>query len=188
MKDKFILIGLDDERSKKLSEVLGNKTCKKIIDFLSETKDASEKDISDGLRIPINTIEYNLKKLLDAGLIEKTKNFFWSEKGRKIKMYKLSNKSIIIQPKSKFVSSKIKSLLSVLGILAIATIFVRYFSQRVTQFQNLGREMAFESGEKIATGTSESSAIFISQPIWIWFLMGALIAIIIFTILNWRKL
>ena len=36
MDDKFIMFGLDDERSKDIAEVLGNKTCKKIIDYLSE--------------------------------------------------------------------------------------------------------------------------------------------------------
>ena len=47
--DKFIMFGIDDSRSKDVAEVLANKTCKKIIDYLSETKEASEKDISDAL-------------------------------------------------------------------------------------------------------------------------------------------
>ena len=75
MKDKFILVGLDDERSKHVAEVLKNKTCKQLLDFLAETKEASEQDISKELGIPINTVEYNLQKLMKAGLVEKTKNF-----------------------------------------------------------------------------------------------------------------
>jgi hypothetical protein len=51
MKDeKFILTSLDDENSKAISEVLGSKTCKKIIDFLAETKEASEQDIASALK------------------------------------------------------------------------------------------------------------------------------------------
>ena len=88
MDDKFIMMNLNDEKSKKVAEVIGNKTCKKILDHLSETKEASEKDIADTLGIPLNTTEYNLKKLMGVGLVEKTKNFFWSKKGRKIPMYK----------------------------------------------------------------------------------------------------
>ena len=84
--DKFILMGLDDERSRDIADVLSNSTCKKIIDYLSEIKEASEKDISDALEIPLNTAEYNLNKLIKAGLVEKAKNFFWSVKGRKIGM------------------------------------------------------------------------------------------------------
>ena len=36
MEDKFILMDLNDERSGKVAEVLKNKTCKKIIDYLGD--------------------------------------------------------------------------------------------------------------------------------------------------------
>ena len=75
-RDKFILIDMDDKRSKKIAEVLGNKTSKKILDYLTDFSDKSEEDIAKALGLKINTIEYNLKKLLDAGLVEKTKNFY----------------------------------------------------------------------------------------------------------------
>ncbi len=114
MDDKFILMGLDDERSKDVAEVLGNKTCKTILDFLSERKEASEKDIADGLNMKINTVEYNLNKLVKSGLVEKTKNFFWSTKGRKIDMYKLAKRHIIISPKSR--KPSLESLRAVLPV------------------------------------------------------------------------
>ena len=56
--------------------------------------------IAKELGMPINTAEYNLKKLIKVGLIEKSKEFFWSVKGKKIPMYKVSNKHILIVPKS----------------------------------------------------------------------------------------
>ena len=127
MEKKYLLISFEDKRVKKLAEIMGNKTCKKIIDYLAERKEISEKDISDALKIPINTVEYNLKKLLEVELIEKTKNFFWSKKGRKIDLYKLSNKSIIISPKSKSINSKIKSILPVALISGLGAVLVRYF-------------------------------------------------------------
>ena len=42
--NKFILMGLNDDSSKDVAEVMGNKTCKKILDHLSEVKEKSEKD------------------------------------------------------------------------------------------------------------------------------------------------
>jgi len=120
--DKFILMGLDDERSKQVAEILGNKTCKKIIDYLSEVKEASEQDISKALNIPLNTAEYNLNKLIKSGLVEKTKNFFWSVKGRKIGMFKLAKKHIIISPSSK--RPNMNLLKTILPVILIAAILV----------------------------------------------------------------
>ena len=79
-----MLFSLEDTRIKSISEILGSKTSKKIIDFLSDVREASEKDISEKLKIPMNTVEYNLKKMIQAGIVEETKNFFWSQKGRNV--------------------------------------------------------------------------------------------------------
>ncbi len=173
MNKKYILVSIDDERSKHISEVLGNKKCKKIIGVLSE-KEASEKDISDELKIPINTIEYNLNKLIKAGLIEKTKNFFWSKKGKKIDMYRISNKSIIISPKSQ-ITSKLKTIVPVAIASIIGAIFIKLFFYRTKISQDFAVEFAGETGTLI-------------QSSWVWFLIGALFAIIIYLIWNWRKL
>ena len=125
--DKFILMGLDDERSRDIADVLSNSTCKKIIDYLSEIKEASEKDISDALEIPLNTAEYNLNKLIKAGLVEKAKNFFWSVKGRKIGMYRLAKKHIVISPKSTRVNMvQLKSVIPVVLIAAIIVIIAGF--------------------------------------------------------------
>ncbi|MFA6089694.1 MAG: helix-turn-helix domain-containing protein [Candidatus Woesearchaeota archaeon] len=182
---KFILISMDDNRAKKLADVLGNKTCNKIIDFLAE-KNASEKDIADALKIPINTIEYNLNKLLSAGLVEKSKNYFWSRKGKKIDIYKVSNKSIIISPKNK-ISSKIKSIVPAVLLSLAGTIGIKYYysSQEAT------RQIANDLAVKSASAMAESENYFSSAqafPVWGWFLIGSLTAILIITIINWRKL
>jgi len=123
MDDKFILMGLNDDKAGHIAEVLKNKTCKRVLDYLADVKEASEKDIADALSIPINTVEYNLKKLVKSGLVEKTKNFFWSVKGKKIPMYKLARKHIIISPNKKPNINYIKSILPVI-ILAVFAIFL----------------------------------------------------------------
>ncbi|MBU1103839.1 MAG: beta-propeller domain-containing protein [Nanoarchaeota archaeon] len=119
MDEKFILMGLNDENSKAVAEVLGNKTCKRILDHLADVREASEKDISVGLKMPINTAEYNLKKLIKASLVEKSKNFFWSVKGKRIPMYKLARKHIIISPNKNPSLSYLKSILPVVAVVAI---------------------------------------------------------------------
>ena len=182
MKNKFMLIDLNDEKSKKIAHVLGNKTCKKIIEFLAETKEASEKDISDNLNLPINTIEYNLKKLIESDLIEKTKNFFWSPKGKKIKMYKFANKSIVISPKSSRISSEIKQILPIALISGIAAASVKYFYA----IQNATQGIAQDSTATFALEKTMETGNFISasEYYWIWFLSGAFFSIVLFIIFK----
>ena len=177
MVKKYILVSIEDERAKKIASVLGNKTCKKIIDVLAE-KESSEKEIADELKIPMNTAEYNLKKLLDAGLVEKTKNFFWSKKGRKIDIYKVSNKSIVISPKSSDMVSKIKSFAIVLGASGLIALFIKKF------YNPEIKEKKFFA-ESVSTLASEGIA---HQEVWTWFLGGALFALLLFAIIKWRKI
>lgn len=122
--DKFILMSLNDDKAGHIAEVLKNKTCKKILDFLAEIKEVSEKDIADALKMPINTVEYNLNKLIKSGLAEKTKNFFWSVKGKKIPMYKLARKHIIISPNKSPSINYLKTILPVIFALAAIAIFI----------------------------------------------------------------
>jgi len=184
MSKKYIMVSMDDERTGKIAEVLGNKTCKKIIDLLSD-RESSEKEIADKLKIPMNTAEYNLKKLLYSGLIEKTKKFFWSAKGKKIVMYKLSNKSIVISPKGK-ISSGIKTILPVAIVSGVLALIVRQLTKtNITQAvdKGLGAPTAVEFASGAQTGVFTLAQI----PIWIWFWLGTVIALVIFAVINWRS-
>jgi len=117
MDDKFILMGFNEAGD--IAEILKNKTCKKILDYLVDRREASEKDIADGLGMAINTVEYNLKKLIGSGLIKKTSNFFWSVKGKKIPMYKLAKKHIIISSGRKPSMDVLKNILPVVLIALV---------------------------------------------------------------------
>jgi len=181
------MFSMQDSKLKKLSEILGNKTCKKILDFLSEIKEASEKDIADSLKSPINTIEYNLKKLVDAGLVEKTKNFFWSKKGKKIPMYKISNKSIIISPKTKIISET-KKILPVALLSGIAGLVVRKFylaSKEVSrEISQKGSDFVTSVAVPETFSANSETAIQASSPVWIWLLGGLIAGLILFFLIN----
>jgi len=191
--DNFILVSLNDEKSKSIAEVIGSKTCKKIINYLAETKEASQKDLSTALKIPLNTIEYNIKKLLDSGFIQKAKNFFWSKKGKKIIMYKLSKKSVIISHKKSNIN-KFKSILPAFILTAAGTFAIWVYEKLSSVPQNLNQKYipAIDESLRKATNFVESPAsdlsVISNMPLWIWFLAGSLIAITIISIVNWRKL
>jgi DNA-binding transcriptional ArsR family regulator len=179
------MVSMDDERAGKIAEVLGNKTCKKIIDLLSE-KEASEKEIADKLKIPMNTAEYNLKKLLHSGLIEKTKKFFWSAKGKKIVMYKLSNKSIVISPKGK-INSEIKTILPVAIVSGVLALIVRQLTKTNITREVMDKGLSAPAVAELASGAQTGVFTLAQIPIWIWFWLGTVIALVIFAVINWRS-
>lgn len=184
---KFLLISLEDERAKHLSNVLSNKTCKKIIDLLADNE-FSENDLANKLNQPINTIEYNLKKLVQSGIVEKSQNWFWSSKGKKIIMYKLSNKSIVISPKKTSIE-KLKKIFPVTLIFSLATIFIGILTtSKKTISDYAGNEImltATKASEIVSPGMILDSSTF---PTWAWFLFGWISAIIVYSIINWRKI
>jgi DNA-binding transcriptional ArsR family regulator len=176
---------------------MANKTAKKILVLLAE-KDISESDIAAALNLPLNTVGYNIKNLLDAGLIEKSKNYFWSSRGKKIPTYRVSNKRIIISPRS-----AIKGVVPALLISGVLALGVKYFinSGISGTGSNYANDMAFAS-EKVSgivsSGSSASAAPSLSTGsydalvavghAWLWFLLGALVALFVFMVWNWRKI
>jgi len=195
--DNFVLVSLEDLKSKAISEVLGSGTCKKIIGYLSKNKEASQKDLSDALNLPMNTLDYNMKKLLGSGFIQKRKNFFWSKKGKKIIMYELSNKSIVISPR-KSSYQKIKSILPAFILIAAGT-FAVWAYETVRYSKEVVQSNVADSSQKVLSGGAEmvvraaddSINYFMTPhptPLWTWFLAGALLVIVTISIVNWRKL
>lgn len=170
------MFSLEDERIKTIAEILGNKTASRIINLLSEAEEASEKDISEKLGIPINTVEYNIKKMVRAGIIEETKNFFWSPKGRKIKMYRFSNKSIVISTKSNKLSSEIRQIIPAALVSGLAAVAIRFYFEGQAAIQRAQQEIIAFAADA-SSQTAESASIINTGSYWIWFLAGALFAI-----------
>lgn len=190
MTENYIMIDLDDERTVGIADVISNKTCKKILELIAE-RELSEGDISKELKIPLNTVEYNLNKLVDSGLVEKAKNFFWSAKGKKINVYRVSNKKIVISPRRILRGIMPAALMSVViafgikiyydGLKAIGTSGV---ADKVAE--TVPNSGLAESAAGIASNVSYSGSAI--PEYWAWFLLGALCALLIYAVWNWRGL
>lgn len=194
MAEKNIMISIDDEKADKIADILSNKTAKKILSYLAE-KEASEGDIAKELKLPPNTVNYNIKKLIDSGLIESSKTWFWSVKGKKINQYKVSKKTIIISTKTS--SAKVIGTLLITGVFAL---FIKIYSASKSTIVNnldsvptIAYEKSSEEGFAVASDMaidSVSSTIIQNArvEVWPWFLLGAITALLFYMILNWRKL
>ncbi len=182
MSEKYIIFSLDDDRAKALGEAISNPTCKKIVNFLAE-REASASDISKEFGIPLNSVDYNLKKLVGAGIVEKSKRFFWSVKGKRIESYRVVNKVIVISPKRTNVYSKLKGIVPVVIISAILSAIVGLyynsvsFAQKATEEIVQGPLMASAPASDAALRVVQEPSLFAYSSPWVWFAAGGVVAI-----------
>jgi DNA-binding transcriptional ArsR family regulator len=162
--EKYLSFDINDERTGKIAEVLANKTCKKILNLLAE-EELSAGDISKRLKIAANTLEYNLKNLVDSGLVEKSQKFFWSVKGKRIVLYKVANKKIIISPKSK-VSGILTSVLAGGLLVGGMKVFVNYLAGKTVYNSGFQTNFVQKSMDFVETSSGLSSVSAPSAPLF----------------------
>tara|TARA_Y100000310_G_scaffold282495_1_gene303783 strand:+ start:3916 stop:4533 length:618 start_codon:yes stop_codon:yes gene_type:complete len=201
------MIDLDDPRTAKIADVISNKTAKKILGALAE-KERSESELAKEIGMALNTIGYNVKKLEEAGLIEKVKGFLWSVKGKRIHKYKISSKRIVISPKR-----MVSGILPAFVISALVAVGISIFvgGGRVAKnvadssgaLMEASGEIAVATEDAVAGGAAESARMFApelpgvidgavqgamaAQPVWAWFLLGAWLALLIMVLWSFWK-
>ncbi|MBX4196343.1 helix-turn-helix domain-containing protein [Candidatus Pacearchaeota archaeon] len=186
MSDKYIMVDMDDPRAATIADVISNKTSKKILLLLAE-KEMSESEIADALKLPMNTIGYNIKKLVESGLIERVSGFLWSTKGKRIHKYTLSEKKILISPRK-----MMKGILPALFVTAAIALGIKlYQGQQVV----LERTNAYAAptinaaSESLKTGAAQQAYDVVAHAsnAWAWFFVGALAALSIYLLWNYVR-
>lgn len=190
----YIVASLEDIKAKQLGQIISNKNARKILSLLTK-KRATESEIARELKIPISTVNYNIKQLLKASLIT-VKGSFYSKKGNKVNVYSLAKKLILIAPKGISVArSKIKTILPVVIIAAalagiIKLFYLAPFRMRMAADKAIGvmptAEEAVRAPLEIPAQAQAPMQIF-STHYALFFLAGALIALGIYMLINWRK-
>lgn len=183
----YIVASLEDARAKQLGQIISNEKARKILNLLTK-KRATESEIAKALKIPISTVNYNIKQLLKAGLIT-VKGSFYSKKGNKVNVYSLAKKLILIAPKGVSVArSKIKTILPAAIITAALAGLIKLFYSMPFRTR-----MAIDKAAGIMPGAEEAAAFPTAVPTIpsthyaLFFLAGALIALGIFMLISWRK-
>ncbi|MBW2998543.1 winged helix-turn-helix domain-containing protein [Candidatus Woesearchaeota archaeon] len=149
-KNKILMIDLNEDGLEKISEVLANKTCRKILNLLADNE-LTQSQLAKELGISLSLAQYNLDKLVESNLVVSEK-FHYSKKGREIKHYSLANKHIIISPKKVTgVKTKLKSILPItvigLGIASIITAYKLFTTKIGSHSASLPREFAKASAD-----------------------------------------
>jgi len=179
--EKYILVSLDEKKSKDLAQVITNETARKILDYLGEKEKASPTEISKHLTIPLPSITYNLQHLEQQGLIEK-KDFAWSDKGRKVHLYAIAKKLIIIAPKWFDWQNTLKKILPVaLGGIVVSVALRWYELSRIPA-------MASEEALGVALPATKGLSTTLSNYYWLYAVVATVALILtIIAIQIWRR-
>lgn len=187
MDEKFLLVSLEEEKAKKVAEVISNSTARRILDFRTEKKEGSESEIANALNVPLSTVHYNIQNLLKCDLIE-SKEFRWSEKGKEIDIFRIAKKYIVIAPKSiSGLQERLRSALPSVLISAIGAGFVYWLTRSATIAPATPTLM--ERADEVSIVAAQALPIApttIINPA-LWFLIGAWLVILIFVLYSWRS-
>ncbi len=183
----FLLLSLEDDKAKKLANVISSEACRRILDFLAQ-KEATETGIAKGLNIPISTVHYNLKQLLEAGLV-KADEFHYSEKGREVNHYSIANKYIIIAPKTtESLANKLRRILPVFAIVAATGLAIQFIGNAAQKTAAQAAYKTAESAGVLAQEAQQAAMPAQQQPsIAMWFAIGALFALIVYLVYDVAK-
>ena len=193
-KENFLLLSLDDDKTKSISNIVNNSSARKILQYLTKNDEATASQISKDLKLGLTTIQYNLEQLLKTGLIE-WEHYHYSAKGKEVKHYKLANQYIIIAPKkdSSFLD-KLKGIIPsfLLSFIGAGIIFylTNFKSKLISSDQEI---MAFNAEPMMMAKTTEimiesSPKVinYIFEPA-LMFLLGSSFALFIFTVYIYYK-
>ncbi len=178
--EKYILVSLEDEKSKKIAESISNKTARKILDYLSSKEDAGAEEISKAINVPLPTVDYNLKNLKSSGLIE-TKQFIWSQKGKRVILYKIAKKLIIIAPKFSDIKKELKNIIPLIGLAGIVSILIQYLTKPKPILQATLKSTAESS---LAFDAVQATPIVQGHNYGLWFFFGALFVIVVYFLIK----
>lgn len=185
--ETYIVASLEDAKARELGQIMSNENSRAILSLLAK-KNATQSEISQELKIPLPTVDYNIKQLMKSNLIS-IRGFYYSKKGNKINVYTLAKKFILIAPKGVSISaSKIKSILpAALITLGAAGLIKLFFSMQQKMAVTTAPLYSEGAKEIAAAAPSVQTAISSSTPYALFFLAGAVVALGIYLLFNWRK-
>jgi len=116
--EKLLILPLNDKSSKLISQIISNDTARDILETISDAP-RSTTEIAEKLGIPLTTVQYNLEKLAEAGLVKVARTRY-SRKMKPVKLYAPQRKYVVIAPGTAERSDVIAALKRYLTLIAVA--------------------------------------------------------------------
>jgi DNA-binding transcriptional ArsR family regulator len=118
--EKLLILPLNDKNSKKISQIISSDTARDILEAIASAP-RSTSEIAEQLGIPLTTVQYNLEKLRDAGLVKIARTKY-SKKMKPVKLYTPQRKLVVIVPERTSKMDVIATLKRYLVVAAVAVV------------------------------------------------------------------
>ncbi len=115
----------DDDEARIIAKAMSSSTAGEILRSF-QGREMTASDLATCLKIPIPTLLYHLDSLLEAGLIEISR-IRYSVKGREVKVYKQSDRVVIVAPRHADLKALLLKYASLFGITILGAGVVSLF-------------------------------------------------------------
>jgi predicted transcriptional regulator len=145
--EKFLVVPLG-KKSKAITQTVSNDTAMEIMELLADGPLATSK-VAERLGIPLTTAQYNIEKLMEAGLVKVARTKY-SEKGREVKLYEAMNRAIVILPGKSGTGAVMDALRRYIILLPVAIVCAAAVEYLVplAPYWNSAPGISLDSGEK----------------------------------------
>jgi DNA-binding transcriptional ArsR family regulator len=147
------VVGLDSDAADELIDALSSTTTRKILAALHE-EPASASTLADRVDTSIQNVQYHLRKLENAGLVE-VGDTVYSEKGREMNVYVPADRALVVVAGREEETTGLKAALSRLiggiGVLGLASVVVDRLARR-------GLSVGLGTGGEAAEGEDAGDA------------------------------
>jgi len=199
--EKLLILPLNDKNSRKITQIISNDTARNILEVLA-SKPLSASELAEKLSIPLTTVQYNLERLNDAGLVkvERTK---YSKKMKHMKIYAPQRKFVVIAPEKtnrKEVIAALKRYLTLIFFAVVGSGIIEFFSTKIKTpaFEEATRSIPEKAvpapipAPPMGPSTEKALDVALAFDVFahpgLWFLFGCLFVIlVIFIAEHFRK-
>jgi len=201
--EKLLILPLNDASSKKISQIIASDTARAILETIA-TAPRSTSEIAAKLGIPLTTVQYNLEKLCDAGLV-KVERTRYSRKMKPMKLYAPQRKFVVIAPvktAKKDVIAALKRYLTVIAVAVVGSVAVEFLASRIGRpLEDFAIRSVPEAGGEGGASTPLYAPLpapvadkgldaglgfdFFAHP-GLWFLLGCLFVIALVVLIEYR--
>ncbi len=198
--EKLLILPLNDRNSKKISQVIASDTARDILEVIASTP-RSTSEIADRLGIPLTTVQYNLEKLSEVGLVKVARTKY-SRKMKPVKLYAPQRKLVVIAPVKTDKKDVIAALKRYLVVIAVAVVGSGAIELLARRMGGLAEDAAIRSVPEAGGGAPAPLYAPTPTPLpekavdavcsfnifahpGLWFLLGCLFVLLVVVLINY---